>query len=164
MNDTPSTQLDFMARALELAQGAAFAGEVPVGALIVDPTSDTIIAEGANQPILEHDPTAHAEIIAIRKAGERLGNYRLPGLDLYVTLEPCAMCAGAISFARLRRIVFAADDPKGGAIVSGIRFFEAPTCHWRPDVYQSVEHAPAAAKMLKQFFADRRKSSAGRQT
>lgn len=162
MNDTSSTQQDFMARALELAQEAALAGEVPVGAVIVDPKSYTIIAEGANQPILEHDPTAHAEIIAIRKAGERLGNYRLPGMDLYVTLEPCVMCAGAISFARLRRIVFAADDPKGGALVNGVRFFEAPTCHWRPDVSQSAEHAPAAAEMLKQFFADRRKSSSSR--
>ena len=147
---------DPMHRAMALArQGASF-GEVPVGAVIVDPSSGEIMGEGHNQPIADHDPTSHAEIRAIRAAAQRLGNYRLSGLHLYVTLEPCAMCAGAISFARLGKVVFAASDPKGGAVIHGPRFFDQPTCHWRPDVEQDHAHAEAAGQMLTGFFKARR--------
>ena len=151
------TATDFMPRALDLARLAAAAGEVPVGAVIVDPATSTIIAEGHNAPIAGHDPTGHAEIIAIRAAAAKLQNYRLPGLHLYVTLEPCAMCAGAISFARLSKVTFAADDPKGGAIINGPRFFEQPTCHWRPDVEQDTANADTASTLLRDFFRARRK-------
>ncbi|WP_373696436.1 nucleoside deaminase [Hyphobacterium lacteum] len=144
-----------MRAALEAAQAAAEAGEVPVGAVIVDPASGEIIASAGNAPIAGHDPTAHAEIRAIREAATALGNYRLTGLDLYVTLEPCAMCAGAISFARLRRVIFGAADEKGGAIINGPRFFEQPTCHWRPDVTGGVM-AEDASLLLKSFFKARR--------
>ena len=146
-----------MARALELATQAAREGEVPVGAVIVDPASNTIIAEGRNAPIAGHDPTAHAEIAAIRAAATKIGNYRLPHLELYVTLEPCTMCAGAISFARLAKVIFAADDPKGGAVINGPRFFETPSCHWRPEVEQDHANARAASDLLKSFFKSRRK-------
>ena len=145
-----------MQRALQLAMQAADLGEVPVGAVIVDPETGGIIAEGHNQPIRDHDPTAHAEIRAIRAAAQEIGNYRLTGLHLYVTLEPCAMCVGAISFARLGKVVFAADDPKGGAILHGPRFFEQPTCHWRPEVEQDLENAERAGALLKEFFRARR--------
>lgn len=145
-----------MTRALELARAAAAQGEVPVGAVIVDPASGGIVGEGANGPIGAHDPTAHAEIVAIRVAGERLGNYRLAGLELYVTLEPCAMCAGAISFARLGKVIFAAVDEKGGAVVSGARFFEQPTCHWRPEIEQDDNTAGEASALLRAFFQARR--------
>ncbi|MBX4159171.1 nucleoside deaminase, partial [Lactiplantibacillus plantarum] len=109
--------------ALDQAQAAADAGEVPVGAILVDPTSGRVVATGANGPIGAHDPTAHAEIVAMRRGATALENYRLTGLTLYVTLEPCAMCAGAISHARIGRVVWAADDPKGGAVVHGPRLF-----------------------------------------
>ena len=148
---------DPMSRALELAAQAAALGEVPVGAVIVDPETSEIVAEGHNQPIQNSDPTAHAEIEAIRIAAERLGNYRLPGLHLYVTLEPCAMCAGAISFARLGKVIFAADDPKGGAVLHGPRFFEQPTCHWHTKIEQDMENAKAAGALLSNFFRQRRK-------
>ncbi|MEE2525363.1 nucleoside deaminase [Hyphobacterium sp. HN65] len=147
--------IPYMRAALEAAQAAAEAGEVPVGAVIVDPASGEIIASAGNAPIAGHDPTAHAEIRAIREAATALGNYRLTGLDLYVTLEPCAMCAGAISFARLRRVIFGAADEKGGAIINGPRFFEQPTCHWRPDVTGGVM-AEDASLLLKSFFKARR--------
>ncbi|MBJ7409742.1 MAG: nucleoside deaminase [Phenylobacterium sp.] len=143
--------------ALEAAQAAAAAGETPVGAVIVDPASGEAIATGANQPIGSHDPTAHAEIVAIRAAAAKLGNYRLTGLTLYVTLEPCAMCAGAISHARIGRVVFGAEDPKGGAVVNGPRFFEQPTCHWRPQVAGGVL-AQEAGDLLRSFFRARRKA------
>src|SRR5438128_8256817 len=123
--------------ALEAAQAAATAGETPVGAVVVDSAGE-VVAVGANQPIGTHDPTAHAEIVALRAAAQKLGNYRLTGLTLVVTLEPCAMCAGAISHARIGRLVFGAQDPKGGAVVSGPRFFDQPTCHWRPLVAGGV--------------------------
>lgn len=145
-----------MSRALELARLAAAAGEVPVGAVVVDPQTGEIVGEGHNQPVAAHDPTAHAEIVALRAAAARRGNYRLTGLELYVTLEPCAMCAGAISFARIGRLVFAAADEKGGAVVHGPRFFEQPTCHWRPDVEQDSAHADEAATLLRDFFRSRR--------
>lgn len=143
--------------ALEAAQAAAEAGETPVGAVIVDPATGEVVAIGANQPIGGHDPTAHAEIVALRAAAQKRGNYRLTGLTLYVTLEPCAMCAGAISHARIGRVVFGADDPKGGAVVHGPRFFEQPTCHWRPQVEGGVL-AEESSAMLKGFFQVRRKA------
>lgn len=144
-----------MARALALAAAAAEAGEAPIGAVIVDEAGQ-VIAEGANAPIALRDPTAHAEIIALREASRALGNYRLkPGLTLYVTLEPCAMCAGAISNARIARVVYGAADAKGGAVESGGRFFEQPTCHWRPSVTSGVR-ADESADMLRAFFKARR--------
>jgi tRNA(adenine34) deaminase len=143
--------------ALDAAQAAAAAGETPVGAVIVDPASGEVIAVGANQPIGAHDPTAHAEIVAIRAAAAKLGNYRLTGLTLVVTLEPCAMCAGAISHARIGRLVFGAQDEKGGAVVNGPRFFEQPTCHSRPAVTGGVL-AEESSAMLKSFFRARRTS------
>ena len=141
----------------EAAQAAADAGETPVGAVIVDPATGDVVAVGANQPIGSHDPTAHAEIVALRAAAAKLGNYRLTNLTLFVTLEPCAMCAGAISHARIGRVVFGADDPKGGAVVHGPRFFEQPTCHWRPQVEGGVL-ADESSAMLKGFFQARRKA------
>ena len=146
-----------MQRALELALEAAEAGEVPVGAVVCDVASGKVLGEGRNQPVATHDPTAHAEIAAIRAACEAAGNYRLSGVALYVTLEPCAMCAGAISFARIGRLVFAASDEKGGAVVHGPRFFEQPTCHWRPDVSVLEEFADPAGNLLRGFFRARRK-------
>lgn len=160
MRDT----IDPMKRALALAQHAADMGEVPVGAVIVDPASGAIVSEGHNRPIADHDPTAHAEIMALRAAAQTIGNYRLPGLHLYVTLEPCAMCAGAISFARIEKLVFAADDPKGGAIVHGPKFFEQPTCHWRTEVEQDRENAEIAGDLLSDFFRKRRKQTTNRVT
>ena len=142
--------------ALEAAQAAAAAGETPVGAVVVDPATGEIVAAGRNAPIARHDPTAHAEILALRAAAERLGNYRLTGLTLVVTLEPCAMCAGAISHARIGRLVFGAEDPKGGAVVNGPRFFEQATCHWRPAVASGVL-AEESAALLKSFFRERRR-------
>lgn len=143
--------------ALEAAQAAADAGETPVGAVIVDPATGEVVAVGANQPIGSHDPTAHAEVVALRAAAAKLGNYRLTNLTLYVTLEPCAMCAGAISHARIGRVVFGAEDPKGGAVVHGPRFFDQPTCHWRPQVEGGVL-AEESSAMLKGFFQARRKA------
>src|SRR5471030_1825698 len=130
---------------------AAGRGETPVGAVVVDPASGEIIARAANSPISNRDPTAHAEILALRAAALSLGNYRLTGLTLVVTLEPCAMCAGAISHARIGRLVFGAPDEKGGAVVNGPRFFEQPTCHWRPKVTGGVL-AEQSAAILREFF------------
>jgi len=145
-----------MRRALELAREAAEAGEAPIGAVIADPETGEIVAEARNAPIAERDPTAHAEIRALRAAAKARGNYRLTGLTLFVTLEPCAMCAGAISHARIGRLVMAARDPKGGAVLSGARFFEQPTCHWRPEVESGLMMGESAA-MLRAFFRERRK-------
>ena len=147
--------LEMMQRALGLARAAAEAGEAPIGAVLVDPATGEVVAEAHNQPIGLNDPTAHAEVLALRAAGARLGNYRLTGLTLYVTLEPCAMCAGAISHARIGRVVYGADDAKGGAVVHGPRFFEQPTCHSRPAVTGGVLGDEASA-MLKEFFRARR--------
>jgi tRNA(Arg) A34 adenosine deaminase TadA len=141
--------------ALDEAQAAAKAGEAPIGAVIVDPATGEIIARAGNGPIARHDPTAHAEILALRQAADKLGNYRLTGLTLFVTLEPCAMCAGAISHARIGRLVYGANDPKGGAVASGPRFFEQPTCHWRPEVTGGVL-AEESAALLRGFFRSRR--------
>ena len=127
-----------------------------MGAVIVDPKTDEVIAVGANGPIGAHDPTAHAEIVALRQAAAKLGNYRLTDLTLVVTLEPCAMCAGAISHARIGRVVFGAEDPKGGAVIHGPKFFEQPTCHWRPSVTGGVL-AEESSALLKGFFQARRK-------
>jgi tRNA(adenine34) deaminase len=144
--------------ALEAAQDAAARGETPVGAVVVDPATGEIVAVGANGPIGSHDPTAHAEIVALRAAALKRGNYRLTDLTLVVTLEPCAMCAGAISHARIGRLVFGAEDPKGGAVVHGPKFFDQPTCHWRPSVTGGVL-AEESAALLKGFFKARRKKS-----
>ncbi|MEO1305218.1 MAG: nucleoside deaminase [Pseudomonadota bacterium] len=151
------SEIDPMQRALALAREAAALGEVPVGAVVIDPQTGAIIGEGHNQPIFEDDPTAHAEIVAMRAAAKAIGNYRLPGLHLYVTLEPCVMCAGAMSLARISKLVFAADDPKGGGVLHGPKFFDQPTCHWRPEVEQDPTHAAEASELLRSFFRERRK-------
>lgn len=144
-----------MQRALDEAREAAARGETPVGAVILDPATGEVIAQAGNGPIGARDPTAHAEIAAMRIAAAKLGNYRLTGLTLVVTLEPCAMCAGAISHARIGRVVFGAEDPKGGAVVHGPRFFDQPTCHWRPEVAGGVL-AEESARLLRSFFKARR--------
>jgi len=143
----------FMARALELAREAERAGEVPVGAVIV--RAGAVIARARNRTLADRDPTAHAEMLAIRAAARALGSERLTECDLYVTLEPCAMCAAAIAFARIRRLYYGAADSKGGAVDNGVRFFASPTCHHRPDVYAGIGESEAAA-LLKEFFRARR--------
>src|SRR5665213_263103 len=143
--------------ALQEAQAAALRGETPVGAVVVDPATGEVVARAGNAPISTHDPTPHAEILALRAAALARGNYRLTGLTLVVTLEPCAMCAGAISHARIGRLVFGAEDPKGGAVVNGPRFFDQPTCHWKPQVTGGVM-ADESSALLKAFFRERRKS------
>ncbi|MFC4724746.1 nucleoside deaminase [Glycocaulis abyssi] len=150
-----SRDIRFMELALGQAQAAAAAGEAPIGAVIVDPQTDEVVAFAHNAPIAGHDPSAHAEILSLRLAGQKLGNYRLTGLEMFVTLEPCAMCAGAISHARIGRLVYGASDPKGGAIEHGPRFFDQPTCHWRPEVSGGVL-AEESAALLKGFFRARR--------
>ncbi|MEM1048841.1 MAG: nucleoside deaminase [Pseudomonadota bacterium] len=142
-----------MDEALRLARLGAEAGEVPVGAVIV--RENRIIASAHNAPRALNDPTAHAEILAIRAAADLLQSERLEACDLYVTLEPCAMCAAAISFARIRRLYYGARDPKGGAVESGPRFFNQPTCHHAPDIYAGIGEQEAAA-LLKAFFGARR--------
>jgi tRNA(adenine34) deaminase len=139
--------------ALEEARAAAERGEVPVGCAIV--RANDVVARAGNRTLGERDPTAHAELIAIRAAARALGSERLSDCDLYVTLEPCTMCAAAISFARIRRLYYGARDPKGGAVESGVRFFAAPTCHPRPERYGGLGEADAAA-LLRAFFAMRR--------
>jgi tRNA(adenine34) deaminase len=147
--------LKMMRRALDLAREAAEANEAPIGAVVADPATGDIVAEAHNRPIGLSDPTGHAEILAIRAAALKVGNYRLPGLTLYVTLEPCAMCAGAISHARISRLVYGASDEKGGAVAHGPKFFEQPTCHSRPTVEAGLL-ADEASEMLKAFFRARR--------
>ncbi len=154
--DQDARDLEAMALALDEARAAAAAGETPVGAVILDPATGEVIARAGNGPIGAHDPTAHAEIAAMRIAAAKLGNYRLTDLTLVVTLEPCAMCAGAISHARIGRVVFGAEDPKGGAVVHGPKFFAQPTCHWRPEVTGGVM-AQESADLLRGFFRERRK-------
>jgi tRNA(Arg) A34 adenosine deaminase TadA len=144
-----------MNRALELAREAQSAGEVPVGAVIVDGATGAILAEARNRMEETRDPTAHAELLAIRAACARANASRLEAADLYVTLEPCAMCAAAISFARIRRLYFGAYDPKGGGVEHGPRIFAQPTCHHRPEVVGGVEEQ-AAGDLLKDFFRVRR--------
>lgn len=145
----------FMARALEEAERAGARGEVPVGAVLVDGESGAVLAAAGNRTEELADPTAHAEMLVLREAAARLGAPRLAECDLYVTLEPCAMCAAAISFARLRRLYFGAYDPKGGAVEHGPRFFQQPTCHHRPEVYGGIGEAQAGA-LLRRFFRARR--------
>ncbi|WP_306249955.1 tRNA adenosine(34) deaminase TadA [Parvularcula sp. IMCC14364] len=149
------TDQTFMQLAVELARDAGEHGEVPVGAVVVDEDMETILSVGSNAPVATHDPTAHAEIIALRQAAQRKKNYRLTGTTLYVSLEPCAMCAGAIAQARVSRVVFAAEDKKGGAVVNGPRFFEQPTCHHRPEISQGLM-AQTASDLLVSFFRARR--------
>jgi tRNA(Arg) A34 adenosine deaminase TadA len=146
-------KLDPMAVAFDEARAAATRGEVPVGAAIVK--DGRVIASDGNRPRQLRDPSAHAEMLAIRRACEALDDERLTGCDLYVTLEPCTMCAAAISFARIRRVYFAAYDPKGGALENGVRFFDQSTCHHAPEVYGGIRESEAAT-LLKQFFEGRR--------
>lgn len=148
-------QIKFMQRAIELAAQAAAEDEVPIGAVIVNPESGEIIAEAYNQSQHISDASAHAEIEAIRKACAKLGQNRLWDMDLYVTLEPCTMCAGAISLARIKNLYFGAADTKGGAVISGVKFFEAPTCHHRPQVSGGILEEECAA-LLKNFFRQKR--------
>ncbi len=152
---SPLSDIDAMQIALTEARAAAARGETPVGAVIFDPATGVVIARAGNGPVGAHDPTAHAEIVALRTAAAALGNYRLTDLTLVVTLEPCAMCAGAISHARIGRVVFGAEDAKGGAVVHGPRFFDQPTCHWRPQVTGGVL-AEESADLLRSFFKARR--------
>jgi tRNA(adenine34) deaminase len=142
-----------MRAALDAARRAALAGEVPVGAVVM--RRGEIIATAANAPRTLHDPTAHAEMLAIRAAAQVLGSDRLEECDLWVTLEPCAMCAGAIAHARIARLYYGAEDAKGGAVAHGPRFFAQPTCHHRPEVYAGIGE-DAAARLLREFFASRR--------
>src|SRR5260221_6563252 len=142
----------FMDLALDEAHAAADAGEVPTGCVIV--CDGDLIAQAGNRTLADRDPTAHAEMVAIRRAAEALGNERLADCDLYVTLEPCAMCAAAISFARIRRIYYGAADPKGGAVENGVRYFSSPTCLHRPEVYGGIGGTEAAA-LLRDFSGSR---------
>ena len=144
---------DPMTAAFDAAREAADAGETPVGAAVA--RDGRIIAVARNRTIADHDPTAHAEMLAIRQAAAKIGSERLAGCDLYVTLEPCAMCAGAISFARIRRLYWAAPDPKGGAVEHGPRFFSQPTCHHQPETYGGIRESEAAG-LLRAFFRARR--------
>jgi tRNA(adenine34) deaminase len=148
-----STMPSFMDMALDEARKARDLGEVPVGCVLV--RHEAVIASAGNRTLTDRDPTAHAEIVAIRAAARKLGSERLTGCDLYVTLEPCAMCAAAISFARIRRLYYGAADPKGGAVEHGSRFFHLPTCHHRPEVYGGIGENAASA-LLRTFFEARR--------
>jgi tRNA(adenine34) deaminase len=153
MNNVGGTRLDAMAVALAEARAAASRGEVPVGAVIVQ--DGAVLAAAGNAPLALHDPTAHAEMLVIRRACAALTDARLTGCDLYVTLEPCAMCAAAISFARIRRLYFGAYDPKGGAVEHGPRFFAQATCHHAPEVYGGIREEEAG-ELLRAFFRERR--------
>jgi tRNA(adenine34) deaminase len=144
---------NFMDLALLEAAEAGKRGEVPVGCVIV--REGAVIARAGNRTLADRDPTAHAELIALREAARALGSERLTDCDLYVTLEPCTMCAGAISFARIRRLYYGALDRKGGAVDSGVRFYSQPTCHHRPEVYGGMGEARAVT-LLKEFFAAKR--------
>jgi tRNA(adenine34) deaminase len=139
--------------ALKAAEKAGKSGEVPIGCVIV--RDSQVIATAANRTLTDRDPTAHAEILAIRQAAAAIGSERLVDCDLYVTLEPCTMCAGAISLARIRRLYYGAADPKGGAVESGVRFFASPTCHHAPEIYSAVGER-AAATLLQDFFRAKR--------
>ncbi|HYE00087.1 MAG TPA: nucleoside deaminase [Alphaproteobacteria bacterium] len=151
----------YMDLAFAEAEAAAARGEVPVGAVLVRAADGAVLAAAGNRTRELADPTAHAEVLAIRQACGEAGKPRLPGCDLYVTLEPCALCAAAVSFARLRRLYFAAWDEKGGAVDHGPRFYDQPTCHHRPEVYGGIGEARARA-VLREFFRARRGDGAGR--
>ncbi|WP_244638986.1 nucleoside deaminase [Bosea sp. ANAM02] len=148
-----SSTVDAMALAFDEAKAAALRGEVPVGAVVV--REGTILASAGNRTLELKDPTAHAEMLALRLACEAIGSERLIGCDLYVTLEPCPMCAAAISFSRIRRLYFGAGDPKGGAVENGVRLYESPTCHHAPEVYGGLRETEAAG-LLRDFFRERR--------
>jgi tRNA(Arg) A34 adenosine deaminase TadA len=150
MNDAEAIAL-----ALEEAKSAAARGEVPVGAVLLA-SDGSLLARDGNRILELKDPTAHAEMLVMRAGAKALGNERLIGATLYVSLEPCAMCAGAMAMARINRLVFAACDPKGGAVLHGPRFFEQPTCHHRPQITQTEPHAMEAGEILKEFFRARR--------
>jgi tRNA(adenine34) deaminase len=150
---TPTSLPSFMDLALDEARAAAAAGEVPIGCVIV--RDGEVIAQAGNRTLADRDPTAHCEMLAIRHAADAIASERLVECDLYVTLEPCPMCAAAISFARIRRLYYGAADPKGGAVENGVRFYDAPTCHHRPEVYGGIGEGEAAA-LLKGFFRERR--------
>ena len=139
--------------ALKAAESARNSGEVPIGCVVV--RNNEVIATAANRTLTDRDPTAHAELLALRQAASAIGSERLVDCDLYVTLEPCTMCAAAISFARVRRLYYGAADAKGGAVESGVRFFASPTCHHAPEVYSAVGETEAAT-LLKEFFRARR--------
>jgi tRNA(adenine34) deaminase len=139
--------------ALKAAENAANGGEVPIGCVVV--LNGEVLASAGNRTLTDCDPTAHAEMLALRQAAARIGSERLTGCDLYVTLEPCPMCAAAISFARIRRLYYGAADPKGGAVESGVRFFASPTCHHAPEVYSALAEREAAT-LLRDFFQARR--------
>ena len=143
----------FMAAALEEARTAGERGEVPIGAVVV--ADGRIVARAGNETRALNDVTAHAEILAIRRAAEAVGDERLSGADLYVTLEPCTMCAAAISFARIRRLYYGAEDPKGGGVDNGVRFYTQPTCHHAPEVYSGLGETESAT-LLRDFFQNRR--------
>jgi tRNA(adenine34) deaminase len=143
----------FMELALVEAAAAARAGEVPIGCVVV--RDGEVVARAYNRTLTDNDPTAHAEMLALRAAAAKIGNERLSDCDLHVTLEPCTMCAAAISLARIRRLYYGAADPKGGAVEFGVRFFASPTCHHRPEIYSGIGEA-RAAELLKAFFAARR--------
>jgi len=143
----------FMQLALDQARAAGLRGEVPVGCVVV--RDGDVAARAGNRTIADRDPTAHAELLAIRQAAAALGSERLAGCDLYVTLEPCTMCTAAMSFARIRRLYFGAADPKGGAVENGVRFFSQPTCHHRPEVYGGISESECTL-LLKEFFQARR--------
>jgi len=147
------TARSFMDLALKQAEIAEKAGEVPIGCVVVQ--GGAVIAQAGNRTLTDRDPTAHAEVLAIREAARLIGSERLIDCDLYVTLEPCTMCAAAISFARIRRLYYGATDPKGGAVDSGVRFFASLTCHHTPEIYPSVGESEAAA-LLTNFFKARR--------
>jgi tRNA(Arg) A34 adenosine deaminase TadA len=146
---------DYMAQALAEARAAAARGEVPIGAVVVDGATGAVLAAAGNRTEELNDPTAHAEVLALRAAAAQAESPRLPGCDLYVTLEPCAMCAAAISFARVRRVYFGAEDPKGGGVIHGARVFAQATCHHKPEVMGGIGEREAAA-LLKGFFKERR--------
>jgi tRNA(adenine34) deaminase len=147
------SRVNFMELALVEAEAAGARGEVPVGCVIA--RDGAVLARAGNRTLIDRDPTAHAELLALRETARVLGSERLADCDLYATLEPCAMCAAAISFARIRRLYYGAADPKGGAVESGVRFFNQPTCHHRPETYGGID-AQRAAALLKEFFAARR--------
>lgn len=147
---------EYMVIALQEACKAALADETPVGAVLVDPKSGEIIAHAHNQTEYGCDPSAHAEMLVLRDGCRKLQAKRLWGMDLYVTLEPCAMCAAAISFARIRRLVYGAEDPKGGAVANGVKFYESATCHHRPEIIANVCAGESSA-LLKEFFKKKRK-------
>ena len=155
LSDRQGNGPTFMDQALDQARAAAAVGEVPVGAVLVEAATGRILALARNRIEELADPTAHAEVLAIRAAAGLLGSPRLPGCDLYVTLEPCPMCAAAIAFARLRRVYYGAGDPKGGAVDHGVRLFDQPSCHHRPEVYGGIGET-AAADLLREFFQARR--------